>query len=140
MSFHENLAREEDLTIGTERSFGLVMAGFFSLVGLLPVLHGGQPRWIALAIAAVFGVLGLVAPRLLAPANRAWMALGRLLNHIVSPLVMGLLFTIVVVPTSLLLRLSGKDPLRLKLDKSATSYWQMRTPPGPAPGSLKQQF
>ena len=56
------------------------------------------------------------------------------------PLVMGALFAVVVVPTGLLLRLTGKDPLRLKLDRSAASYWQLREPPGPAPGSLKQQF
>ena len=140
MSFHENLSREDDLTTASERSFGLVMAGFFALVGLVPVLRGNPPRLWAVALAAVLPLLAFVAPRLLAPANRAWMALGRLLNRVVSPIVMGLLFAVVVVPTGVLMRLSGKDPLRLKLDRSATSYWQMRSPPGPTPGSLKQQF
>ena len=140
MSFHENLAREEDLTRGTERSFGLVMAGFFALIGVAPAVSGNPLRQWALAIAGLFALLALIAPRLLAPANRAWMAFGRLLHHIVSPTVMGLLFVIVVVPTSVFLHLSRKDPLRLKLDRSAASYWQLREPPGPAPGSLKQQF
>src|SRR4051812_5766008 len=101
MSFHENLARDEDLTAGSDRSFGLVMAAFFALVGLLPALRGGSPRWMALAIAGVFAVLALAVPRLLTPANHAWMALGRLLNRVVSPLVMGTLFAIVVVPTGM---------------------------------------
>jgi fructose-specific phosphotransferase system IIC component len=82
----------------------------------------------------------LVKPALLGPLNRVWMAFGRLLHHIVSPVVMGAIFAIVVVPTALGLRLFGKDPLRLKLDRQAASYWLPRQPPGPVRGSLKQQF
>jgi len=69
MSFHENLARDEDLTAGSERSFGLVMAAFFGLIGVLPALRGDAPRWMPVVIAGVFGLLALAAPRLLAPAK-----------------------------------------------------------------------
>ena len=73
-----------------------------------------------------FLILALAAPKLLAPLNRAWMAFGRLLNRIVSPIVMALLFVVAVVPTGVALRLMGRDPLRLKFDKGATTYWQRR--------------
>jgi hypothetical protein len=38
------------------------------------------------------------------------------------------------------MRLFGKDPLRLKRDPAAATYWIERTPPGPKPESLGDQF
>ena len=46
----------------------------------------------------------------------------------------------VVTPTGLLMRGLGKDPLRLKRDPKTDSYWIVREPPGPAPGSMSKQF
>jgi hypothetical protein len=112
----------------------------FGVVGLWPLLKEGHPRTWSLALAITFAVCALLAPQVLTPLNRLWMAFGRLLHKIVSPVILGLLFLVAVVPTGLILRLTGKDPLRLKFDRQAPSYWQPRTPPGPAPGSLKQQF
>ncbi len=137
---HESIHRSDAPPKASERSFGIVFTVVFALIGLLPLFSGGGVRIWALAIAALFLILAFAAPNLLKPLNRAWMALGNLLHKIVSPLVLGLLFLIAVVPTGLFLRLSRKDPLRLKLDKSAKTYWQERTPPGPPPGSLKNQF
>jgi hypothetical protein len=63
-----------------------------------------------------------------------------LLHRITTPVILALLFWITVVPTGLLMRAFGKDPLRLKFDRDARSYWIERTPPGPAPDSLRNQF
>jgi hypothetical protein len=63
-----------------------------------------------------------------------------LLHSIVSPVALAILFYGVVMPTGLLMRLLGKDPLRLRLDSRAASYWIERTPPGPDAESLKNQF
>ena len=76
----------------------------------------------------------------LAPLNKWWTKLGVLLYRIVSPVVLGLLFYLTVTPIALLLRLLGKDPLRLRRDPDGASYWIDRTPPGPAPESMKNQF
>ena len=77
---------------------------------------------------------------MLGPLNKAWLAFGALLHSIVSPVVMGVLFLGAVLPTGLMLRLFGRDGLRLKREPSRTSYWIDRTPPGPEPESLRQQF
>ena len=69
-----------------------------------------------------------------------WVKLGALLYVIVSPIVMALLFYLTVTPLALLMRVPGKDPLRLRRDPNAASYWIERTPPGPAPESMKNQF
>jgi hypothetical protein len=124
--FHEDFSREPHEAGGSDRSFGFVFAAFFIVVAVLPLLHGHAMRLWAFGPAAVFAILALAAPRVLAPLNRLWMALGRLLNRIVSPVVMMVLFIVAVVPTGIMLRLLGRDPLKLKFDAGATTYWQKR--------------
>jgi len=137
---HEIVSRSDAAPQASERSFGIVFTVVFTLIGLAPLLSDGGIRIWALAIAALFLILAFTAPKVLKPLNRAWMALGNLLHKVVSPLVLGLLFLVAVVPTGLFLRLARKDPLRLKFDRSAKTYWLDRAPPGPPPGSLKNQF
>ena len=137
---HESYDRPEEIQGSSNRSFGLVFAGFFAIVGLLPLVTGGPIRYWALLIGAVFLLLGLALPSVLGPLSRLWMKFGQLLHRIVSPIVLGIMFYLVVTPIGLLMRLLGKDPLRLKSDREAKSYWITREPPGPAPESLRDQF
>jgi predicted membrane metal-binding protein len=139
---HEDFTRKETVQGSSDRSFGLVMAGFFALVALFPLLHGplSSIRWWALVVAAAFLALALLWTAPLRPLNRAWLKLGLLLSKIVSPIVMTVLFYATVTPIGVLMRWAGKDPLRLRRDTTAASYWIPREPPGPAPDSMKQQF
>ena len=140
-NYHADYAEHGELEVGSDRSFAWVFTVFFLLVGFYPtVFGGGGPRLWALTVAGVFFGLGLVVPRVLHPLNVLWMKFGALLNMIVSPLVLGLLFFVTVTPMGLLLRLTGKDLLNLKLDKSSRSYWIDRDPPGPPPETMKNQF
>lgn len=140
MSSHEDYRRESAVKRSSDRAFGLTFAVVFALVALWPMLDGAPPRWWALAAVVGFTGLALAAPRLLAPFNRLWHGFGMLLGRLVNPLVMGLLFYLVVTPTGLILRAFGKDPLRLKRDPDAASYWIERTPPGPEGGGMPRQF
>jgi hypothetical protein len=94
----------------------------------------------ALGIAAAFFLAALLMPAVLAPLNRLWFKFGMLLHRVVSPLVMGMLFYVVVTPIGLLMRLFGKRPLNLEFETAETSYWILRQPPGPAPETIKNQF
>lgn len=138
---HEDFTRATTVTGSSDRSFGLVFAGFLTLVGLSPMLHhGGRPRAYALVAAAVFLAAGLIAPRLLAPLNRLWFRFGLLLHKLVSPVMMAVIFYLVVTPMGLLMRWRGKDPLHRRFDRAATSYWIIRDPPGPPAGTMSNQF
>lgn len=125
---------------GSERSFGLVFAGVFALIGLAPLRHGEDPHWFILALAACFGVAGLVVPSVLRPLNFLWFQLGRLMNRVVSPVVMGGIFFIGVTPIAVILRLRGKDLLSLNFDRKAASYWIARDVTAPASQTMKNQF
>jgi hypothetical protein len=137
---HEDLTRSELIEGSSDRAFGLVFAAAFFLVALWPLFHKEPFRWWACAVAGVFLVIALARPALLAVLNRMWMKLGILLGKIVSPVALGLLFFLILTPLGAIMRLVGKDPLRLKFDPSASSYWIRREPPGPPPDSMTNQF
>ena len=134
---HEDFSRDQTEKSASERSFGLLFAVVFGAIALYPLIDGGEARAWAVALAAAFGLLALVLPRALRPLNKLWMGIGKLMHRIVSPGVLGLLSLVGVGPTGLALRLTGADPLRLKRDAAAKSYWIARDEP---PGSFKNQF
>lgn len=140
MSTHEDYSREQEIVYGSDRSFGLVFAVAFALICLWPLREGGAPRWWAAAVAAVCLALALWRPAILHPLNVVWMRLGLLLGRIVSPIVLGVVFFLVVTPTAWVLRLAGKDPMRIRFDRTLPTYWVKRDPPGPDPQSMKFQF
>ena len=126
--------------ISSERTFGLVFAAFFFLIALFPLLQGGLIyRW-AIFVSSIFLILALLTPALLRPLNRLWARFGIILHSLVSPIVLGIIFFIVVTPTGLLTRLFGMDSLRLRKNSSIVTYWINRDPPGPASNSFDRQF
>ncbi|HKX94697.1 MAG TPA: SxtJ family membrane protein [Methylibium sp.] len=137
---HEELHREEHIEGSSDRSFGVVFAVVFALIAAWPLLGGGGLRGWAAGVSAAFLAVALARPSLLSGLNRQWLKLGLLLGKIVSPIALGVLFYLVFTPMGVLMRLAGKDPLRLKMDRAAGSYWMDRKPPGPPPGSMTNQF
>ena len=139
-STHESFDRAAALKGASDRSFGLTFAVLLAVLAAISVWRGG-PSWpYTLTAALILGLIAVTRPAVLAPLNRGWMKFGRLLNRVTTPLVLGLLFFLMITPMGLVMRLAGKDPLRLKGDRHAPSYWVERKPPGPAPESMPNQF
>jgi hypothetical protein len=139
-STHEDLSRDHAIKGPSDRSFGFVMAAFFLLAGLAPLRHHLPVRIWALALALAFLAFTVLRPSLLAPLNKAWMAIGLLLSRVVTPVVLGLMFYLVFTPVGFLYRLFGRDPLRLSFSKGTGSYWIERRPPGPPPEEMLNPF
>ncbi|MHB8622280.1 MAG: SxtJ family membrane protein [Sulfuricaulis sp.] len=137
---HEDLKRDQQVEGSSDRAFGLVLAGLFFVIAGGPLFHGYAIRWWSVGVAAVFALAALVKPALLAGLNRLWIKLGVLLGKVVSPIALGILFYGVITPLGAVRRLAGKDPLHLRLDPDANSYWITREPPGPPPNSMTNQF
>jgi hypothetical protein len=134
----ENLSREET-PLGSDRTFGLVMAAALALVGFINAWHSGRLWPWELAAAMLFLMAAWLKPSWLRPLNRLWMKLGLLLHRIVNPIVMALLFYGTIWPTGLVMRMRGRDLLRLKREPDSNSYWITR-PPGPPPETMRDQF
>lgn len=137
---HESLQRHEEIHGSSNRAFGLVFAAVFLIIGTYPLLFGGHVRVWSLAVCFAFAAAALALPGVLTPLNKAWTRLGLLLHRIVSPIVLGIMFFAVVTPMGIVMRLFGKDPLRLRFDAQTQTYWIERRPPGPKPDSLPDQF
>jgi hypothetical protein len=125
----------------SERSFGFLLTAVFAIVGARGIIR----HWSMISCTAFFmasgacGLLSLTRPQVLAPLNKAWFYLGRGIGKVVSPIVLGIIFLGVLTPVSIVLRLFGRDELRLKRHL-ANSYWTDRSSPIVAAQSFKNQF
>ena len=124
----------------SDRSIGILFAAVFAALGAVLGWRGAPDAPWMFVVAAVFGLLALLRPSLLAPLNRAWMRLAALLHRIVSPLVLGILYFAVLTPVAMVMRVTGRDALRRRFDPAADSYWIPRSPPGPTAESFRDQF
>ena len=127
----------DKIKISSNRSFGLLFFIVFLIVSLWPLTHEGSIRIWSVIISVIFLILGLLNSKFLTPLNILWFKFGMILGNIVSPIVMGILFFLVVTPTGIMLRIVGKDLLNIKYNKKKESYWIKRETPI---GTMKRQF
>lgn len=120
---HESLIRSENQTGSSDRTFGLVFSSVFALSAFLPLLSGGKIRYWALAVSGAFLLASLVAPTLLSGLNRLWTKLGWLMHRFVSPVALAVLFFAVLTPYAIVMRIFRKDPLCLRFQLDASTYW-----------------
>ena len=116
------MSQTKDIKLGSNKSFGIVFFIVFLLLGFYPLLNDENVRVWSLVIALIFLTLGLLNSKLLLPLNKIWFKFGILLGKIVSPLIMGIIFFLVVTPIGLFMRILGKDLLNLKFN-TKKSYW-----------------
>ena len=126
----------DEIKISSNRSFGIVFFIVFLLIALYPILKGNDLRIWSLIVSLIFLILGLLNSKILTPLNKIWFKLGLFLGKIISPLIMGIIFFIVVTPIGIIMRLFNKDLLNLKYNKEK-SYWIKRVGPK---SKMKNQF
>jgi predicted membrane metal-binding protein len=128
------------IVLPSDRSFGLLFTVVGALVGAWMLWRGYRFANVAFGIAALFLLAALAYPRILRPLNIAWMHLGLLLNKIVSPVVMGVIYFGLFTPIATIMRLRGRDVLHRRFDTVRQSYWIKRDPPGPDGSSFPRQY
>tara|TARA_B100000674_G_scaffold376573_1_gene319058 strand:- start:218 stop:601 length:384 start_codon:yes stop_codon:yes gene_type:complete len=126
----------EEIKIGSNRSFGVIFFVVFLLIALYPVINNGEIRIWSLITSIIFLILGLLNSKLLNPLNKIWFKFGIVLGKIISPLIMGIIFFLVVTPTGLIMRLIRKDILNLRYNQNS-SYWIEKKGPK---SKMKNQF
>jgi len=123
--------------ISSNRSFGLLFFFVFLIISLWPLLNEDPFRIWSIVIAIIFLILGLMNSKLLTPLNILWFKFGLLLGSMVSPIVMGIVFFLVITPTGFIVKIMNKDLLNNKYDNKKKSYWINRSK---TKNTMKQQF
>ena len=126
----------DDIKISSNRSFGIVFFIVFLLIATYPLLKGNDVRVWSLLISFGFLILGLMNSKILSPLNKLWFKFGLILGKIISPLIMGIIFFVVVTPIGIVMRVLKKDLLNLKYNQKET-YWIKKTGPK---SKMKNQF
>jgi hypothetical protein len=137
---HDSLTRSDDVKLGSDRNFGIVFAVFCAIVAGIQLGFSHHFSWPWVAASCAFITAALLKPGLLHPLNVLWFKFGMLLHHIITPVVLGLMFFVVFTPIGLWMRIVRKRPLNLRFDPDAKTYWVERKPPGPPSESFKNQF
>ena len=127
----------DEIKLGSNKSFGIVFSVVFLLISIYPLINNENIRYWSLIIALVFLILGLLNSKILTPLNKLWFKFGLFLGKIISPIIMGIIFFVVVTPIGVIMRLIGKDVLNLKLNKKEGSYWIEKEGPK---SKMKNQF
>ena len=127
---------EKKIKVSSNKSFGIVFSIFFLLISVYLLLNNNPIYYWSLFVSFIFLVLGLMNSKILSPLNLLWFKFGILLGKIVSPVIMGIIFFLVVTPISILLKIFGKDVLNLKFNNNKT-YWIEKNGPK---SNMKKQF
>ena len=130
------MKQNKEIKLPSNKNFGIVFFIVFLIVSLYPLVNSDNIRIWSLIISIIFLALGLLNSKILTPFNKLWFEFGILLGKIISPLVMGIIFFLVVTPIGLTMRLFGKDVLNLKYNKNK-SYWIEKNGPK---SKMKNQF
>ena len=125
-----------DVKIGSNRSFGIVFFVVFLLISIYPLINDESIRIWSLIVSLIFLSLGIINSNILSPLNKLWFKFGILLGKIISPLIMGIIFFLVVTPIGIFMRLIGKDLLNIKYNNGKT-YWIDKDGPK---SKMKNQF
>jgi len=128
--------KNSKIKISSNKSFGIVFFTVFLIIAIWPLLNGNDIRYWSLIISIVFLILGILDSKILTPLNKTWFKIGILLGNVISPIVMSIIFFLVVTPTSLIMKLFGKDILGIKKNRSK-SYWIEKSGPK---SKMKNQF
>ena len=126
----------DEVKLGSNRSFGIVFFVVFLLIALYPFIYNGELRIWSLIISLIFLFLGVFNSKFLTPLNKLWFKFGLLLGKVISPIIMGFIFFLVVTPIGLLMRALGKDVINLKYNDNK-SYWIEKSGPK---SKMKNQF
>ena len=114
--------KNNDIKIGSNKSFGIVFFIVFLIIALYPMLKGQDLRLWSLIISFIFLILGMINSSILNPLNKIWFKFGILLGNIISPIVMAIVFFGVVLPTGIMMKILRKDLIALKKNNKNT-YW-----------------
>ena len=122
------------------RRFGLTVGiAFWVLTALL--LWKNRPLWPLFGgLGTAFLLLAALYPLALRPIEKVWMTAARAMGWVMTRVILGLVFILLFTPAGLIIRLLRKDPLNLRFDRAASTYWHPRKARDPSPERMERMF
>ena len=133
------MLRNDQLELPSNQKFGFFF--MFIFLGSSVYCYLGSKislTYIFAVLAVILLVITFIKPVWLLPFNRLWMRFGLLLGKVVSPIVLGVIFFGLFAPIAIMMRLFGRDELKLK-PRQQSSHWIDRETETQHT-SFKQQF
>lgn len=138
---HENLNRSKTVLLRPSNKItGLVMSSIFVIISIFPIMKGQNIIIEGIIFSVILIICSLSIPIIFAPTSWILHKFSTILRIIINPTILLFLYVFAVIPSGIYLKISGKDPMKLKFDKNAKTYWIERKPPGPKSQSLDKQF
>jgi len=129
-----------DLDRDELRKFGLTTGAIVAVLfgGLIPWMWDFRyPTW-PWIVFGILGALAILAPMLLQSVHRNWMRIGLLISKVTTPVIMGFVFFLLIMPVGIIIRIAGRDPMHRTLEASADTY--RVDPQVSAHGSLENPY
>jgi len=139
---HEEFSREHAVEAASNKRFGLVVGGIALTFGCIRTYLHGEIGWFAALLGGIgvaLIVAALIKPAMLERAHRGWMKLGLLLHKVTNPVFLAGMYVIAIVPTGLMMRAFGVDPMGLRRARKDT-YWIVRAKSGSTAQSIEKPF
>jgi hypothetical protein len=139
---HEEFSREHAVEAASNKRFGLIVGGITLVFGAARAAWHAEVGILS-GVLTVIGVVliaaALIKPDALEGAHRGWMKLGMLLHKVTNPIFLGAMYGIAIVPTGLMMRLFGVDPMGLRRPRGET-FWIARGKGSSSAESLEKPF
>tara|TARA_B110000977_G_scaffold188878_1_gene257637 strand:+ start:715 stop:1116 length:402 start_codon:yes stop_codon:yes gene_type:complete len=130
----------QDIKLPSNKKFGFFMSFIFGLASIyLFYRMWFFEAYIFTLLAFIFFIVALIRPKYLLFLNKLWMGLGFILGLVIQPIILGLIFFGIFTPIAFVMRVFGRDELRLKLNDTST-FWKNRVEDFSLPDTFKNQF
>jgi hypothetical protein len=113
--------------IKLNRKFGYVVAGALLFITLFQYVFKHKHDIIIFAIAIVLLIFTLLKPAWLTPLRIVWDKIGHVLGIVNMYVLLTLFYIFILTPLGLVMRIFGKDILKLKRSSAQATYWETPT-------------
>ncbi|MAR94898.1 MAG: hypothetical protein CMD46_00815 [Gammaproteobacteria bacterium] len=124
------------ITIGSEKSFGIVFAIIFMMIALYPLFFNSSINLTFFTFSVIFIILSFIFPSIFKYPNLIWFKFGKLLGLIISPIILSIVYLSVIMPIGIIFKIIRKDPLEKLFDPNQKTYWKDKI----SSSSMKDQF
>lgn len=102
------------MTDKKNKNFGIFFSIFFLILVLYIYSQTKDIKYNLIYLSLIFFILGIFNSILLTPLRLLWLKIGIILSKITSPIIMGLIYLLLVVPTGLMMKIFSKKSKQAK--------------------------